>query len=202
MRSGTLAYDLAHLLGGAALVLSFALLAQRRVGGMIGAYAWQAAVLALAATWQGWVQDAPELYGAALVILGAKGVAMPAALRRAARRRRPEVAGGPTSLAAGLGIAALAIPVVLSATLSADVLARESLALALAVGLLGLLVMATRRDALQQVVGFLSLANGLVLAGVAGLPAAALSAAVLLLAAFAAAGLLVLRARDRAGVQP
>lgn len=206
MRSGALAYDVAHLLGGAALVLSFALLAQRRVGGMIGVYAGQAAVLALAAAWQGWVQGAPELYAAALVILGANATAMPAALRRAARRRPPEGPGRIVSffgsLTAGLGAAALAIVVVLSATLSSGVLAREALALALAVGLLGLLVMATRRDALQQVVGFLSLANGLVLAGIAGLPGTALSVAVLLLAAFGLAGLLVVRARDRAGVSP
>lgn len=199
MRSGTLAYDVAHLLGGAALILSFALLAQRQVGGMIGAYAGQAAVLALAAAWQGWVQGVPELYVAALITLGANAVVLPAALRRAARRRPPEARGHPTSLVAGLVLAALAFLVVLPATLSVDVLARESLAVALAVVAVGLLVTATRRDALQQVVGFLSLANGLALAGIAGLQAAVLSAAVLLLAAFAAAGLLVLRARERAG---
>lgn len=200
MRSGTLAYDVAHLLGGTALVLSFALLAQRRVGGMIGACAGQAAVLALAGAWQGWVQDAPRLYVAAVVILIANAVVLPVALRRAARRRPPESAGRPTSLVVGLGVAALAVLAVLPATISVGVLAREALALALAVALLGLLVMATRRDALQQVVGFLSLANGLALAGVAALPGAALSAVVLVLGAFAGAGLLVLRARDRAGV--
>ena len=51
-------------------------------------------------------------------------------------------------------------------------LAREDLAFALAVILLGLLMMITRRNAVTQIVGFMSLENGLVLAatGAKGMP--------------------------------
>ena len=39
MRFGQLTYDLAHLLGGAVLLLSFVLLYQRRIGAVINAFA-------------------------------------------------------------------------------------------------------------------------------------------------------------------
>ena len=60
----------------------------------------------------------------------------------------------------------------LRVTAGADLLAREDLAFALAVVLLGLLMMVTRRNAVSQVVGFMSLENGLVLAatGAKGMP--------------------------------
>ena len=51
-------------------------------------------------------------------------------------------------------------------------MAREDLALALSVVLLGGLMMITRRNAISQVIGLLSLETGLILAaiGVAGMP--------------------------------
>ena len=53
----------------------------------------------------------------------------------------------------------------LRVTSDADPLAREDLAFALSVVLLGLLVMVTRRNAVSQVVGFhVAFENGLVLA--------------------------------------
>jgi hypothetical protein len=60
----------------------------------------------------------------------------------------------------------------LRVTAEADPLAREDLAFALSVVLLGLLMMVTRRNAVSQVVGFMSLENGLVLAatGAKGMP--------------------------------
>jgi len=49
MSFGQLPYDLAHLLGGAVLLLSFVLLYQRRISAVINAFATQGALLALAA---------------------------------------------------------------------------------------------------------------------------------------------------------
>jgi hypothetical protein len=62
--------------------------------------------------------------------------------------------------------------VMLRVTADADPLAREDLAFALSVVLLGLLMMVTRRNAVSQVIGFMSLENGLVLAatGAKGMP--------------------------------
>src|SRR3546814_6531620 len=70
---------------------------------------------------------------------------------------------GPTMMA-GMGLVALSIAVMLQVTAEADPLARQDLAFALAVVLLGLLLMVTRRNAVSQVVGFMSLENGLILA--------------------------------------
>ena len=70
---------------------------------------------------------------------------------------------GPTMLA-GMGLVALSIVLMLRVTETADILAREDLAFALAVILLGMLMMVTRRNAISQVVAFMSIENGLILA--------------------------------------
>jgi len=202
---GTIPYDVAHLLGATMLVLSFALLYQRRVAAVIDIYALQAMVLAAAALWQGWAQGAPQLYLTGAITLAAKGIAIPIALHRIVRRleihRSVETALGIfPSMVLGVGLVALAILVVLPITLSAQVLTREDLATALSVVLLGLLAMITRRNALTQVVGFMSLENGLILAavGITGMPLVVeLSVAVLVLVAMVVFGVFFFRIRDR-----
>ena len=57
----SLSYDTAHVLDTGVLVLSFALLYQRRLFGVIKIYALQAFMLAAAAAWQAYAQDAPHL---------------------------------------------------------------------------------------------------------------------------------------------
>ena len=206
MTFGQLSYDVAHLLGGGMLLVSFVLLYQRRVLAVIGAFALQGALLAAAAAWQGWVQAAPQLYVTALIALLAKAVAIPLALRALVRRldlhRTVETALGiGSSLVAGVALVALAIMVALPATAGVRAaIAREDLALALSVVLLGMLMMITRRNAILQVVGLMSMENGLILAavGVAGMPLVVeLSTAALVLVAFVVAGVFVFQIRER-----
>lgn len=205
MTFGQLPYDIAHLLGGAMLLVSFVLLYQRRVPAMVNALAAQGALLAAAAAWQGWVQGAPQLYLTALIALAAKGVLIPLALRALIRRfdlhRTVETALGiGPSLMAGVALVALAILVVLPVTAGAMAIAREDLALALSVVLLGMLMMITRRNAILQVIGLMSMENGLILAavGVAGMPLVVeLSTAALVLVAFVVAGVFVFQIRER-----
>ena len=73
---------------------------------------------------------------------------------------------------AGIALVGLSMAVMLHVTTDADPIAREDLAFALSVVLFGLLMMVTRRNAVSQVVGFMSLENGLVLAatGAKGMP--------------------------------
>jgi len=81
-----------------------------------------------------------------------------------------------------------------------DPLAREDLAFALAVILLGLLMMITRRNAVSQIVGFMSLENGLILAasGAKGMPLVVeFSVAFSILIAFIVFGVFVFRIRER-----
>src|SRR5207245_2614885 len=71
---------------------------------------------------------------------------------------------------------------------------------ALSVVLLGLLVMVTRRNAVSQVVGFMSLENGLVLAatGAKGMPLVVeISVAFSILIAFIVIGIFLFRIRER-----
>jgi len=202
---GVLSYDVAHLLGTAALVLSFALLYQRRVTAVINIYALQGIVLAAAAAWQGSVQHAAHLYLTALITLVAKGIVIPVALHRIVRRldihRSIDTALGIfPSMILGVFLVALSITVVLPTTLESEALTREDLALALSVVLLGLLMMITRRNALTQVVGFMSLENGLILAavGVAGMPLVVeLAVAFLVMVAFIVFGVFFFRIRER-----
>ncbi|HTW27931.1 MAG TPA: hydrogenase-4 component E [Acetobacteraceae bacterium] len=202
---GDLSYDVAHLLDTAALVLSFVLLYQRRLYALINAYAAQALVLAAAAAWQGVVRGGADLFVTALLTLVAKGVAIPLALHTIVRRlqmhRSVEVALGIfPSLILGVALVALAILVVLPVTRMSGTLTREDLALALSVVLLGLLMMITRRTALTQTIGFLSMENGLMLAavGMTGMPLVMeFSSAFLVMLAFIVFGLFLFRIRER-----
>ena len=109
------------------------------------------------------------------------------------------VGTGPTMLA-GMGLVALSLVVMLHAAAGADLMAREDLAFALAVILLGLLIMVTRRNAVSQVVGFMSLENGLILAaaGAKGMPLVVeMSVAFSILIAFIVIGIFLFRIRER-----
>ena len=90
--------------------------------------------------------------------------------------------------------------VMLRVTEGADRLGREDLALALSVVLLGFLMMVTRRNAVSQVVGFMSLENGLILAaaGAKGMPLVVeMSVAFSVLVAFLVIGIFLFRIRER-----
>jgi len=199
-----LIYPLAHLLGGVMLLCAFSLLSQRRLAAMISIYQIEAIVLTLAAFWQGFAQHAAELYLTGIITLLIKAIIAPIALRQIVQRfnliRAVETAM-PVGLSMMLGVSLIgvAVLVVLPTTMNSVTLTREDLAISLSVVLLGLLVMTTRRNALSQVIGFLSTENGLVLAaiGMPGMPfVAELSVALLVLVAFLVVGVFVFRVRE------
>lgn len=200
-----LAYDTAHVLDTGVLVLSFALLYQRRLFGVIKIYALQALLLAAAAAWQAHAQDAPHLYITAGIALVFKAMVIPIALHRIIvylniHRTLETVLGiGPT-MVVGVALVALSILLVLPVTTASGALTRESLAAALSIVLLGLLMMITRRNAVSQVVGFMSLENGLILAavGVKGMPLVVeLSIAFSVMVAFIIFGVFFFHIRER-----
>ena len=200
-----LQYDIGHLLSASVLVLSFALLFQRRILGVLRIFALQASVLAAAAAWQAWIQDAPHLYVTAAIALLFKAIAIPVTLQRIVvrlgiHRTVETVLGVGLAMLAGVGLVALSMVVMLRVTAASDPLAREDLAFALSVILLGLLMMVTRRNAVSQVVGFMSLENGLVLAatGAKGMPLVVeISVAFSVLIAFIVIGVFLFRIRER-----
>jgi len=202
---GNLSYDVAHLLGTSVLVLSFALLFQRRILGVLNIFALQATVLAAAAAWQAFTQDAPHLYITAAIALLFKAIIIPLALRRIAfrfqiHRTVETVLGIGLTMIAGVCLVGLSIVLVLPLTRQSVLMTRDDLALALSIVLIGLLMMITRRNALTQVVGFMSLENGLILAavGVVGMPLVVeMSVAFSVMVAFIIFGIFFFHIRDR-----
>ena len=201
----SLSFDVAHLFAGGLVLVSFLLLYQDRIYALLNVYAVHAVVLAASVAWQAFVQDAPHLFITATIALVFKAIIIPTALHRIVvrlgiHRQIETVVGiGPTMLA-GMALVALSMVVMLKVTGEAEPLAREDLAFALSVVLLGLLIMVTRRNAVGQVVGFMSLENGLVLAatGAKGMPLVVeISVAFSILIAFIVIGIFLFRIRER-----
>ena len=200
-----LTFDIAHMLAGGLVLVSFMLLYQDRLYALLNVYALHALVLSLSVAWQAYVQDAPPLYVTAGIALVFKAGVIPIALHRiilrlGIHRDIETVVGIGMTMLAGIGLVALSMVVMLRVTPEADPLAREDLAFALSVLLLGLLVMVTRRNAIGQVVGFMALENGLVLAatGAKGMPLVVeISVAFSIVIAFVVIGIFLFRIRER-----
>src|ERR1022692_3733031 len=197
--------DLAHLFAGSLVLVSFLLLYQDRMSALLNFFALHACVLAFSVGWQAYVQRAPHLFITALIALLFKGVIIPVALRRIVvrlgihRAIETVVSIGPTMLF-GIALVGLSIVVMLPVTQSAGTFVREDLAFALSVVLLGFLMMVTRRNAVSQGIGFMSLENGLVLAatGARGMPLVVeIIVGFSVLIAFFVVGIFLFRIRER-----
>jgi hydrogenase-4 component E len=202
---GPLAFDLAHFLAGSIVLLGFLLLYQDRLPSLINIFAIQSLALSLSVGWQALVQDAPHLLITAGIAFGFKAVVIPIALHRLVRslniHRDIEAVGGiGVTMLLGMALVGLALALMLRATPGASAFAREDIAAALAVVLLGLLIMVSRRNAVGQVIGFMSMENGLVLAstGAKGMPLVVESSvAFSILIAFIVIGIFLFRIRER-----
>lgn len=200
-----LSYDLAHLIGATVLMAGFGLLYQRRLFAVLNTFSFQALALAAAAAWQAHVQHAPHLYVSAAIALVFKAMIVPVALHWLVERlgihRTVETALSiGWTMVIGVALVALSILLVLPVTASSAALTRESLALAMSVVLLGMLMMITRRNAVTQVVGFMALENGLILAAVSakGMPLVVeISVAFSVLVAMTLFGIFFFRIRER-----
>jgi hydrogenase-4 component E len=198
-------FDVAHLLAGTLVLISFLELYQDRLYSLLNVYALHALVLAPSVAWQALIQDAPHLYVTAGIALVFKAIVIPVTLHRmiiklGIHREIENVVGVGFTMLAGMGLVALSMVVMLRVTHNADPLAQEDLAFALAVVLLGLLMMVTRQNAVSQVIGFMSLENGLVLAatGAKGMPLVVeISVAFSILIAFIVIGIFLFRIRER-----
>ena len=200
-----LAFDVAHLCAGALVLASFMLLYQDRLAGLINTFAVHALVVSISVAWQAHIQSAPHLYVTAAIALGIKALIIPLALHRIIRRLgihrtiEPVVSVGQTMLA-GIGLIALSMMVMLPIAAQTGALTREDLAFALSVFLLGLLMMISRRNAVSQVIGFMSIENGLILAatGARGMPLVVeISVAFSILIALIVIGIFLFRIRER-----
>jgi hydrogenase-4 component E len=202
---GNLSFDVAHLFAGSLVLVSFMLLYQDRMSGLINIFTAHAVILSFSVGWQAYIQHSPHLFVTAAIAMVFKAVMIPVSLQRIMERLRIhrdiEIIGGiGVTMLLGICLVALSLVVMLPATAAADPLAREDLAFALSVVLLGLLMMVTRRNAISQVIGFMSLENGLILAatGAKGMPLVVeISVAFSVLIAFIVIGIFLFRIRER-----
>ncbi len=200
-----ISFDISHMLAGFLVLLSLVMLYQVRLLPLLRVLAAHAFVLSLSVAWQAYSQDEPHLYITAFIALAFKAIIVPIALRRMVIRMgihrdiETVVSIGLTMLA-GLALVALSLEVMLPLTAKAEPVVREDIALALSVVLIGLLMMVTRRNAVSQVVGFMSLENGINLAatGARGMPLVVeISVAFSVLIAFIVIGIFLFRIRER-----
>src|ERR1700736_861340 len=93
-----LAFDVAHMLAGSLVLVSFLQLYQDRLYALLNMFALHALVLALSVTGQAYIQDAPHLYVTAAIALVFKAIVIPVVLHRIIVRlgihREIETVGG------------------------------------------------------------------------------------------------------------
>ena len=170
-------FDVANMLAGLLVLASLLMIYQVRLPPLLNMLRLHGLILSAAIGWQAHIQGAPELYITAVITMALKAGLIPSGLQAIVKRlgitREIEaVTGIGMTMLLGIGLVALSLNVMLPATVHSDAVTREDIALALSVVLLGLLMMVTRRNAVSQIVAFLSLENGIDLAATAahGMP--------------------------------
>ena len=73
----SLTFDIAHLLAGGLVLVSFMMLYQDRLFALINVFALHAGVLALSIAWQAYIQDAHHLYVPGAIALIFKAISFP-----------------------------------------------------------------------------------------------------------------------------
>jgi hydrogenase-4 component E len=148
------------------LLLAFAMLSQRRIVTLVNLLALQGALLCVATLLLAWRTGERHLYFSAALTLALKVLFLPWLLNRLIRRldvywdTEPMLNIGGTMLI-GVGIVIFSFGLAQPISALASTATRSSIGIAVAVILLAFLTMITRRKAMSQVVGFLSMENGL-----------------------------------------
>jgi len=158
--------QLINLLAAILLLLAFAMLAQRRMLSLINLFAAQGFVLFLTTSLVAALTGQHHLYWSALLTLGLKVLLLPWILHRLIRRLKVKwdvetLINIPTTMLVGIVLVVLAFNLALPITELAGTVTRSTLGVALASVLLSFLMMITRSKAIPQVIGFLSMENGL-----------------------------------------
>jgi hydrogenase-4 component E len=160
-------------LGSALLLLTcFAIVAQRRLSACVDLFAAQSVFLAATAALVAFLTGIQHIYAAALLTIVIKAVVIPRILRQVIERlnvTRELVMN--VNVPAGLlicgGLVMLAFYITQPIIPLGFLLTRDSLAIALAIVLIGFFTMIARKKAVTQVIGFLVMENGLFLGATA-----------------------------------
>jgi hydrogenase-4 component E len=161
--------QLVNLLAAAILLLSFAMISQRRIASLINLFALQGAALVAASVLLGYAANNPDLYVSAALTLALKVMLIPWLLYRVIRRLNVRwdvepLINVPTMMIVGIGLVIFAFSLALPISRLSASIAGGALGIALACVLLSFMMMITRSRAVPQVIGFLSMENGLIFA--------------------------------------
>jgi hydrogenase-4 component E len=158
--------QLLNLCAALLLLLSFAMLTQRRIVTLVNLLAVQGSLLFIATLLLAWRTGQNHLYLSAALTLALKVVALPWILHQLVRRlgvywdTEPLLNTSGTMLV-GLVVVVFSFGLAQPITALASTATRNTIGIAVAVILLSFLTMITRGKAMSQVVGFLSMENGL-----------------------------------------
>lgn len=161
--------QLIHLVAALLLLLSFAMLAQRRVVDLVNLFAAQGALLVASTVVVAYSTGDAELYQSAALTLLLKVIVLPLVLHRLIVRLRAEwdsetLVNIPTLQIIGIVLVIFSFVLAQPISQFAGEAMRGTLGIALALVLLAFLMMIVRHKAIAQVVGFLSMENGLLFA--------------------------------------
>jgi hydrogenase-4 component E len=164
--------QLINLLAAVLLLLAFAMLSQRRILSLINLFAAQGLVLFLATVLVASLTGQSHLYWSAGLTLLLKVLLLPWILHRLIRRLNVKwdvetLLNIPTTMLVGIVLVILAFNLAAPISQLAGTVTRSTLGIAMASVLLSFLMMITRSKAVPQVVGFLSMENGLFFAATA-----------------------------------
>ena len=166
------ATQIINFLAAILLLLSFAMLSQRRVLSLLHLYTLQGLALVSANLVLGYVTSDTHLYVSAFLTLVLKVALIPwilykVVLRLNVRTDVESLLNIPATLLVGIALVFVAFNVASPVSQLASSVARGTLGIALACVLLSFMMMITRAKAIPQVIGFLSMENGLFFAAAA-----------------------------------
>ncbi len=158
--------QLINLLAAILLLLSFAMLSQRRILSLINLFMFQGLVLAVSTAVVAYATGQTHLYISAGITLALKVLLLPWVLHRLIRRLNVKwdvetLINIPTTMLIGIVLVVFAFNLALPISQLAGTITRSTLGIAMAAVMLAFMMMITRSKAVPQVIGFLSMENGL-----------------------------------------
>ncbi len=161
--------QLVNLLATIILLLSFAMISQRRIVTLINLFMIQGAALVVASFLLGYATTQPDLYVSGVLTLVLKVIFIPWMLHRVIRKLNVRwdvetLFNIPTIMLIGIALVILSFSLSAPVSRLSETLAGGTLGIALACILLSFMMMITRSKAVPQVIGFLSMENGLIFA--------------------------------------
>ncbi len=162
----SLTAQLLNLFAAGLLLISFAMLSQRRTRRLIALFALQGTILTASTTLVAYSAGLHHLYYSAWLTLVLKVLFLPWILLRLVDRLGAQwdtepLLKIPTTMLIGVGLVIFAFGLAQPISALATTITRNTLGIALAIIFLAFVMMITRRKAVTQVMGFLSMENGL-----------------------------------------